>query len=154
MSYRGRKHGSGYAEASRGVRSFHESRSDRAKRIDESLRAPFAKTTEQWLQQPNRYDIPEVDAPKKETKAKSMRVSEGCFWKNADGFERLIDKDYIEEKNAANEKVVMQILKTLDENYIPYYYGGEDTGVQVMKTEAKKAEKLTNALYAALKKTL
>jgi hypothetical protein len=44
-------------------------------------------------------------------------------------------------------------LKTLDENNISYYYGGEDAGIQVLKKDMEKAEKLTDVLYIALKKT-
>jgi hypothetical protein len=36
-----------------------------AKQIDEKLRAPFARSITQWLNQPNRYDIPTIDTPKK-----------------------------------------------------------------------------------------
>ena len=49
----------------RRLRRFHAHRSPRAKKIDESLRAPIAKTPEQWLKEPNRFDIPEVDSPKR-----------------------------------------------------------------------------------------
>jgi hypothetical protein len=41
-----------------------------------------------------------------------MGVTVGFFWKNKDDFDRLINKDDIEEKTAANKKVVDQILKT------------------------------------------
>ncbi len=122
-----------------------------AKQIDEKLSAPFARSTTQWLNQPNRYDIPTIDTPKKQ-KTKSMQVTEAFFWKN--NFDRLINKDDVAEKNVANQKVIKQILKTLDENNIPYYYGGEDTGVQVLTKDMQKAEKLTNKLYSALKKTI
>lgn len=121
-----------------------------AKQIDEKLKAPFARSTTQWLNQPNRYDIPTIDTPKKQTK--SMRVTEAFFWKN--NFDRLINKDYIEEKNSANKKAVKQILKTLDENSIPYYYGGEDTGIQVLTKDKQKAKKLTAKLYSLLVKSL
>jgi hypothetical protein len=50
----------------RKVQRFHNRRSNKAKRIDESLRAPIAKTAEQWMQQPNRFDFPNVDTPKKD----------------------------------------------------------------------------------------
>ena len=63
MSYRGRHEGS-YGNIQR-LRRFHAHRSFRAKKIDESLRAPIAKSSEQWLRQPNRFDIPDVDAPKR-----------------------------------------------------------------------------------------
>jgi hypothetical protein len=49
----------------RKVQRVHNLRSNRAKRIDESLRAPIAKSAEQWLAQPNRFDFPDVDTPQK-----------------------------------------------------------------------------------------
>lgn len=63
MGYRGRSKGC-YGNIRR-LQRIHAKRSNRAKRVDESLRAPLAKTPEQWLAQPNRFDIPEVDTPKK-----------------------------------------------------------------------------------------
>ena len=63
MSYRGRG-GHGYGQIRR-AQKFHARRSNRAKRIDEGLRAPLAKSTEQWLAQPNRFDLPNVDTPKR-----------------------------------------------------------------------------------------
>ena len=63
MSYRG------HAKGSYGIRRlqrFHARRSNRAKRIDEGLRAPLAKSPEQWMQQPNRLDLPDVDTPKEQ----------------------------------------------------------------------------------------
>lgn len=61
MSYRVHSKGS---YGLRRVQRFHNRRSKRAKRIDESLRAPIAKTPAQWLAQPNRFDLPDVDTPK------------------------------------------------------------------------------------------
>lgn len=61
MGYRGRS-GFDYGQIRRAQR-FHARRSNRAKRIDESLRAPIAKSAEQWMSQPNRFDLPDVDTP-------------------------------------------------------------------------------------------
>jgi hypothetical protein len=47
----------------RKLQQLHRSRSNRAKRIDESLRAPMAKSAEQWMLQPNRFDVTDVDTP-------------------------------------------------------------------------------------------
>lgn len=63
MSYRGKSKGK-YGLTK--IRKVHAQRSNKAKRIDESLRAPIAKTPEQWLAQPNRFDFPDVDTPKKQ----------------------------------------------------------------------------------------
>lgn len=61
----------------RKVQRVHNRRSNKAKKIDESLRAPTAETPEQWLQQPNRYDFPDVDTPntvsKEEHQKKAIR---------------------------------------------------------------------------------
>ena len=46
------------------AKRIHARRSARAKKIDESLKAPLAGSFEQWNAQPNRFDLPHVDAPK------------------------------------------------------------------------------------------
>jgi hypothetical protein len=68
LSYREhRTHG--FYGGVRKAQRIHARRSNRAKRVDEALRAPIAKSPEQWLAQPNRFDFPDVDTPKKtETK--------------------------------------------------------------------------------------
>jgi hypothetical protein len=62
LSYQGKSKGS---YGIRKLQRIHARRSNRAKRIDEALRAPIAKSPEQWMQQPNRFDIPNIDTPKK-----------------------------------------------------------------------------------------
>lgn len=62
MSYRG------HAKGSYGIRKaqrIHARRSPIATHIDEHLKASIAKSFEQWQAQPNRFDLPEVDTPKK-----------------------------------------------------------------------------------------
>lgn len=76
LSYADRRSHNNYARPTRRVLNFHSHRSRHAKRIDEGLRAPFAKSESQWLQQPNRFDIPEVDAPKK-----SLQQEQDEWWK-------------------------------------------------------------------------
>ena len=66
LSYRGSSKGC-YGNF-RKAQKFHARRSPRAKHIDEGLRAPLAKSTEQWMQQPNRFDLPNVDTPKQSEK--------------------------------------------------------------------------------------
>lgn len=70
MSYRGRQ------KVSYGIRRLqriHARRSSRARKVDESLKAPLAKSPEQWLAQPNRFDIPDVDTPKKSIRQEKKR---------------------------------------------------------------------------------
>jgi hypothetical protein len=110
-----RKRGSIYGSQIRRARRVQAIRSDHAKAIDESLKAPRAKSVEQWLSAPNRYDLPTVDENKPKTEAKSMSMSAEQFWEKHGNFDRLINKDDIDEKNPANQTVVKQILKTLDE---------------------------------------
>jgi hypothetical protein len=64
LSYRG--HSKGSYGSVRKAQRLHARRSSRAKRIDESLKAPIAKSVEQWMNQPNRFDLPNVDTPKKQ----------------------------------------------------------------------------------------
>ena len=61
MSYRGHREGC-YGNVQI-LQRVHAKRSSRTKRIDESLRAPLAKSDDEWLAQPNRFDIPDVDTP-------------------------------------------------------------------------------------------
>jgi hypothetical protein len=62
LSYRGSKKGNyGIRKAKR----IHARRSSMAKHIDERLKAPTAKSFEQWNEQPNRFDLPNVDTPKR-----------------------------------------------------------------------------------------
>ena len=73
MSYRGHSKGN---YGLRRIQRVHNRRSNRAKRIDESLLAPTAKTPEQWIAQPNRYDFPDVDTPNdKASKARAYAKS-------------------------------------------------------------------------------
>lgn len=44
---------------------IHSKRSKTARAIDESLRAPIAESEEQWENNPNRYDLPNVDTPRR-----------------------------------------------------------------------------------------
>ena len=62
MSYRGKKEGC-YGNI-RKLQRVHARRSSRARRVDDLLQAPLAKSSEQWLAQPNRFDVPDVDTPK------------------------------------------------------------------------------------------
>jgi len=52
----------------RKAQRVHARRSPMARHVDERLKAPMAKSFEQWQAQPNRYDLPDVDTPKQSTK--------------------------------------------------------------------------------------
>jgi hypothetical protein len=65
VSYKGHSKGNyGIGKAKR----IHARRSPMAKHIDERLKAPTAKSFEQWNAHPNRFDLPNVDTPTKKTK--------------------------------------------------------------------------------------
>jgi hypothetical protein len=55
----------GHSRYGHSVRQVQASRSKRAKAIDAGLKAPIAKTPEQWMKQPNRFDLPNIDTPKR-----------------------------------------------------------------------------------------
>lgn len=57
------RRGFSYVGLSR-VQRVHGRRSGLARQIDESMRAPIAKSAKEWLAQPNRLDFPDVDTPK------------------------------------------------------------------------------------------
>lgn len=71
MSYRGSS--KGCYGSFRKAQKFHAKRSKNARLIDEGLRAPLAKSPEQWMQQPNRLDLAEIDMPKQSTKQEEKR---------------------------------------------------------------------------------
>jgi hypothetical protein len=50
-----------YARKRKAVNAVQRARSLRAKRIYAGLRAPIAKTAEQWVAPPNRFDLPDMD---------------------------------------------------------------------------------------------
>ena len=80
MSYCGRSEGC-YGNKRR-LQRIHARRSNRAKKIDESLRAPLAKSSEQWLKQPNRFDIPNVDTPKHREPERRHKLYGNTHWVN------------------------------------------------------------------------
>jgi hypothetical protein len=57
------KGGRGYGGIRRAKR-VQARRSDHAKAIDSQLKAPKARSVEQWLSAPNRFDLPNVDTNK------------------------------------------------------------------------------------------
>lgn len=63
MGYRGHAKDS-YANATGRVKLVRFRRSQMAREIGESLDAPRARTENQWLRQPNKFDIPNIDTPK------------------------------------------------------------------------------------------
>ena len=67
MSYNGRS-GSGYGNQIRRARRVQARRSDHAKAIDRHLKAPKARSVEEWLSAPNRFDLPTVDMNKPKKK--------------------------------------------------------------------------------------
>lgn len=44
---------------------IHESRSERAQSLDESLKAPIADSPEQWADDPSHWDWPGIDTPRR-----------------------------------------------------------------------------------------
>jgi hypothetical protein len=64
LSYKDHRWHHPYGFHGRTVRQVQASRSLRARKIDASLHAPIAKTPEQWMKQPNRFDLPDIDTPK------------------------------------------------------------------------------------------
>lgn len=78
MGYKCQRSGFGYGTIRR-AQKFHARRSNRAKLIDEGLRAPIAKNPEQWMQQPNRFDIPDVDTPKKTKELFGENADNACL---------------------------------------------------------------------------
>jgi len=150
------KSGHGYGSSIRRARRVQARRSDHAKAIDRSLKARKARSIKEWISAPNRFDLPDIDTNKPQKEPKSYRVTKEYFWENDNAnkiFDRLINKDDIEENNSTNRKALEKILNVLDENKIPYFEA-EGVGVQVLRSDIEKAERLTDKLYEDLKKTI
>jgi hypothetical protein len=60
----------------RSPRQVQAARTRHARRIDEALKAPRAKTPEQWMRQPNRFDLPDIDTPKQSDKQQEEQHQE------------------------------------------------------------------------------
>jgi hypothetical protein len=60
LSYRSRSKGS-YGSQIRRARNVQAKRSSWAKHIDSKLKAPKARSVDEWLSAPNRFDLPNVD---------------------------------------------------------------------------------------------
>ena len=61
-----RNRGHGYGKnLLRRARSLQSKRSLHAKAIDSRLKAPKAKSVDEWLSAPNRFDLPNVDSNKR-----------------------------------------------------------------------------------------
>ncbi len=78
MSYRGKSKGS-YGSF-RQAQKIHARRSSKAKRIDEGLRAPLAKSPSEWMEQPNRLDLQEIDVPKQQEHEERKRQETEDFY--------------------------------------------------------------------------
>jgi hypothetical protein len=134
LSYRGKQKGSYNI---RRLQRVHARRSKRAKRVDESLKAPIAKTPEQWLAQPNRFDVPDVDTPNSKKENKSHRLTDKEFFEKQDDFDRLVNKDDLSD-NPENKKVYDKIIETLEKARILYYIIPETRSVFVLETWKKR----------------
>jgi hypothetical protein len=153
LSYSG-KRGSGYGNQIRRAKNVQAKRSPHAKAIDRSLKAPNAKNVEEWLSAPNRFDLLNVDTNKPQKETKSCRVSEEYYWKNDNAnkiFDRLVNKDDINDK-PENKKILKKIIALLDKAKIPYY-DAPNFGVQILKSDMLRAEKLTDTYQKILWKT-
>jgi len=64
LSNREKRHHGFYGSQIRKAKKVQARRSDHAKAIDQSLKAPTAKSVDEWLSAPNRFDLPNVDTNK------------------------------------------------------------------------------------------
>jgi hypothetical protein len=139
LSYRGKSKGS-YGTQIRRARKVQARRSDHAKAIDERLKAPKAKSVEQWLSAPNRFYLPTVDTNKPEKKEQ----------KNEPLNSSVIDKDVLDDKTPKNIAIYAKALKILKTAKIPFELG-MNGGVYVAPSNRQRAdellEKCTNAWY-------
>jgi len=103
LSYPARNKGSNYGSI-RKAKRVQAKRSSWAKHIDECLKAPMAKSPEEWMANPNRLDLPNVDMnkPKKETKSMNVDENRITISQFKDELIKAI-KEHPEWKTASNE---------------------------------------------------
>jgi len=65
LSYNEKRRHGFYGSQIRKARKVQANRSTWAKHIDESLKAPKARSVDEWLSAPNRFDLPNVDTNKR-----------------------------------------------------------------------------------------
>jgi hypothetical protein len=65
LSYTERSHHCYGASTIRRAKKVQSKRSNWAKHIDSKLKAPKARSVDEWLSAPNRFDLPNVDTNKK-----------------------------------------------------------------------------------------
>jgi hypothetical protein len=70
LSYREHPQGHSYGGTIRRAKRVQAKRSDWARHIDSKLKEPKAKSVNEWLSAPNRFDLPNVatNKPKRKTK--------------------------------------------------------------------------------------
>ncbi len=136
----------------RRAKSVQARRSGHAKAIDSQLKAPKARSVDQWLNAPNRFDLPTVDTNKpQKVEAKSCRISDAEYDKQRQDFDRFVDKDDVSD-NLKNIEAYNKILQIFENEKIPYHIG-KQRGVYIAREDFEKADKLTDHLNKILKKT-
>jgi len=101
--------GSGYnGRSRRSVYSVHAGRSARSKALDNAFKAPLAKSDEQWMNAPNRFDWPNIDTPKPKPSVESKVVQEV---KLEPKIEQKLEPQVVETKKTA-VLIQPEIVKT------------------------------------------
>lgn len=130
MSYRGRSKGSYNQRSTSGrtISGVQFNRSSHAKAIDAALKAPFAKTDDQWMDNPSRYDWPNVDTPKPKEVSKpdindsrfDVKTSKAEeYWRSLTPMERygvMKQVDYSQVKGESNKYKI--IMKFIEDNHL------------------------------------
>jgi hypothetical protein len=68
LSYREHRQGHVYGGSIRRAKRVQAKRSDWAKHIDSNLKAPKARSVDEWLSVPTRFDLPNIDTNKPKKK--------------------------------------------------------------------------------------
>jgi hypothetical protein len=110
LSYRGSKKGSyGNHCSGRSVAGVQNNRSFRAKLVDAGLKAPLAKSAEQWMDAPNRFDLPEVDDPKESLPAKQVQELKADIKAEKVAKQEDSHEEIVESKPEASIKVMPSV---------------------------------------------
>lgn len=120
MRYKGKSKGRYGNRSKRSVRSVQASRSKRARNQDARLRAPIAKNSEQWTNDPSHFDLPKVDLPitasRTITSQKKKVLVQPVVVETNSIEEEISEKPFTKAKNYADEHI--SSFEVLEKDYV------------------------------------
>jgi hypothetical protein len=131
LSYKGNsKSNYGSQRHNRSIQSVQNARSSHARNLDSHFKAKLAKSPEQWMNYPSRFDLPEVDAPKPKEEIAPVQPPRQ-IWKKRELVGNMTDQEisdyeaklnkfaerytYRSRMNPGVEKIFMEREKVIEE---------------------------------------